>query len=73
MTKSVRHYIFTMTKQWWGYLHSNGQILLKYWSGDVGDYTTDCEGNDFVIKAIPPFEAHDRTEAFLILVEKLNE
>jgi hypothetical protein len=62
-----------MKKLWWGYLHSNGALQLKRWSGDHGDYTTDCENSDFVIKAVAPFEAHDRSHAITILAEKISE
>lgn len=49
---------------WWGYLHQNGSIQLKRWLGDHKDYTTDCEGNEFVITVVKPFEAPDRITAF---------
>lgn len=48
---------------WWGYLHANGSIQVKRWFGDPADYTTDCEGNDFVHQVVPPFEAKNREEA----------
>lgn len=48
---------------WWGYLHQNGSIQLKRWFGDVKDYTTDCEGNEFVVKIVKPFESCDRIMA----------
>ena len=48
---------------WWGYLHSNGTLQVKRWYGDHADYTTDCEGNDFVHQVVPPFEAPNRDEA----------
>lgn len=52
---------------WWGYLHQNGTLQLKRWWGDHADYTTDCEGNDFVEAVKPPFEADSREEAMDIL------
>ena len=58
--------------QWWGYLHENGTAQLKRWFGDVKDYTDDCEGNDFVLQVIPPFEAATHEEAWKILVTRLG-
>lgn len=57
---------------WWGYLHQNGTIQVKCWCGDHDDYTTDCEGNPFVIKVVPPFPAETREEAVKIIIEKVN-
>lgn len=54
---------------WWGYLHQNGAVIAKRYFGDVKDYTTDCEGNDFIIQIIPPFAASSREEAFKIVRE----
>jgi hypothetical protein len=42
---------------YWAYLHQNKTVQIKYWSGDHDDYTTDCEGNDFVLQVVRPFEA----------------
>lgn len=58
--------------QWWGYLHSNGKIQVKRWYGDVKDYTTDCENNDFVVRVIKPFSAETREEALWIIENRLN-
>lgn len=57
---------------WWGYLHSNGSIQTKYWSGDHKDYTDDCEGNPFVVQVVKPFEANSREEATAILKQQLE-
>jgi hypothetical protein len=59
--------------QWWGYLHQNGSLQVKRWFGDHGDYTTDCEGNDFVVRVVPPFTAGSREEAIKIIHTKLTE
>lgn len=56
---------------WWGYRHSNGTIQLKRWLGDHEDYTTDCTGNPFVLKVVPPFEAATRVQAILELEKRL--
>lgn len=58
--------------KWWGYLHSNGTIVAKRWSGDVKDYTTDTYNNDFVLKVVEPFEAADRDDALRIIHNKLS-
>ena len=58
-------------KQWCGYLHSNGSLQLKRWTGDVGDYTTDCDNNDFVLIVIEPFEALDWNSAMGILRQRV--
>ena len=58
-------------KWWWGYLHSDGSIQVKRWFGDDNDYTTDCEGNDFVVKIIYPFKSASREEAFETLTKAL--
>ena len=47
----------------WGYLHSDGSVQVKRWFGDHKDYTEDCEGNDFVIQVVRPFEATSREQA----------
>ena len=48
---------------WWGYLHSNGTVHVKRWFGDRKDYTDDCDGNDFVLRVVPPFCAKSREDA----------
>lgn len=58
---------------WCGYLHQNGSIQLKRWFGDVKDYTTDCEGNEFVSTVVKPFEAQDRTLAFRQILISLTD
>ena len=58
---------------WWGYLHSNGSIQLKRWSGDHRDYTDDCTGNDFVVRVMPPFKAQDDVEAWKIITWELGK
>lgn len=50
--------------EWWGYLHANGTVQCKRWFGDHADYTTDCEGNDFVVSVVKPFRAPDQDAAF---------
>jgi hypothetical protein len=62
----------TQEKMWWGYLHSNGKIAVKCWYGDYADYTTDCEGNDFVAKVVKPFAAETREEAEKIITERIK-
>ena len=57
---------------WWGYLHQNGQPQLKRWMGDHADYTTDCEGNDFVLEVVRPFPAASRELAWQILTTRLG-
>lgn len=57
---------------WWGYLHQNGSIQVKRWFGDHEDYTTDCYGNDFVQKVVPPFSAPDREKALEIITKELS-
>jgi hypothetical protein len=57
---------------WWGYLHQNGSIQLKRWLGDHKDYTDDCEGNDFVLQVVRPFEAETRDSALEIIKQKLE-
>ena len=58
--------------QWWAYLHSNGTVQLKRWSGDMRDYTEDCEGNDFVLQVVRPFEADTREKALEIANQRLG-
>jgi hypothetical protein len=52
---------------WWGYLHLDGSIQLKRWFGDPRDYTTDCEGNDFVVKVVKPFRCDTADKARMYL------
>jgi hypothetical protein len=62
-----------MNKQmWWGYLHQSGKIQVKPWFGDHKDYTEDCEGNEFVLQVVPPFEAASREEAIDIIRKELT-
>ena len=62
-----------MNKEYyWGYLHQNGTIQVKRWFGDHHDYTTDCHGNEFVQRVVPPFEASTREEAIKIISQRLN-
>ena len=57
---------------WWGYLHSNGTIQVKRWFGDRMDYTVDCEGNDVVVRVVPPFIADTRETAVAHLQAELK-
>jgi hypothetical protein len=57
---------------WWGYLHSNGTVQVKRWFGDHKDYTDDCEGNDFVVRVVPPLAADTREEAVAIISLRLG-
>ena len=57
---------------WWGYLHKNNTIQVKRWFGDHKDYTTDCIGNPFVQKVVPPFEANHKVEATDIITQQLK-
>lgn len=61
-----------MGLQWWAYLHANGEIIVKRWHGDHADYTTDCEGNEFVQKVLPPFEAENHAAAYEIADRELR-
>jgi len=56
---------------WWGYLHSNGQVQVKRWFGDVKDYTEDCEGNDFVQQVVPPFKADSKEMAYELICKQV--
>ena len=56
---------------WWGYLHSNKTIQLKRWFEDIHDYTTDCIGNEFVLKVVPTFEASTHEEAMNKLKQEI--
>ncbi len=58
--------------QFWAYLHANCTVQVKRWFGDVKDYTTDCEGNDFVSVVVEPFTAASREEAERIAVELIK-
>lgn len=57
---------------WWGYLHQNGTVQTKRWFGDHKDYTDDCEGNEFVVRVVPPFPADTRPEAVAIILKELG-
>jgi len=57
---------------WWGYLHSNGQVQVKRWFGDVKDYTDDCYDNEFVQEVVRPFVANSREDALKIINERLG-
>jgi hypothetical protein len=57
---------------WWGYLHVNGTLQVKRWFGDHKDYTDDCEGNDFVLRVVPPFAAESYIEALNIIRGELR-
>ena len=54
---------------WWAYLHANGHVIVKQWFGDDKDYTTDCEGNDFVRKVKRPYRAADYKRATVLAYE----
>ena len=58
---------------YWAYLHSDNTIIVKRWHGDVKDYTSDCENNDFVKEVVQPFEAESRDKAFEYAFLKLNK
>ena len=58
--------------KWWAYLHSNGQVIVKRWFGDVKDYTDDVRDNPFVVRVVYPFEAETREDAERIAKQKLQ-
>lgn len=58
---------------WWGYLHQNGSVQVKRWFGDHADYTTDCEGNEFVVRVVKPFKAADSEAARIHIRWMLNK
>lgn len=58
---------------WWGYVHQNSTLQLKRWFGDVDDYTTDCEDNEFVKQVVTPFEADNHIEALKIFRARLMQ
>ena len=58
---------------WWAYLHENNTIQLKRWFGDHADYIDDCNGNPFVRRVFPPFEAETREEALQIVMKQLQQ
>lgn len=62
----------TKKPEWWGYLHQNGTVQIKRWFGDHGDYTSDCEGNPFILEVVRPFEADSQQEAEKIIRERLK-
>ena len=55
----------------WGYLHSNGLIIVRVWHGDHKDYTEDVINNPFMLAIVPPFEAPTTEEANRILRSRL--
>ena len=57
---------------WWGYLHQNGSVQVKRWFGDRKDYTDDCDGNEFVLKVVPPFSAESREEAEKTIIAQVR-
>jgi len=60
-------------RMWWGYLHQNGKIILKPWFGDHKDYTTDCEGNEFVRRVVKPFAAPTYDTAMEMLERAIQD
>lgn len=56
-----------MNDKWWGYLHSNGDIIVKRYFGNPKDYTDGVEGNDFVVKVVEPFSAPSMDDAILFV------
>ena len=60
-----------MNEKYWGYLHSNGSVQVKRWFGDVKDYTTDCNNNEFVVRVVPPFTAESKERARYFVENKV--
>ena len=58
--------------KFWAYLHQNGSVIVKQWFGDVKDYTEDCEGNDFMLQVVRPYEAENAEDARRIANERLG-
>jgi hypothetical protein len=61
-----------MNEKWWGYLHSNGSIIVKRYFGDPRDYTTDCNNNPFIVKVVEPFSANGREDALRFVGGKVE-
>lgn len=56
--------------EWWGYLHENGSIQTKRYFGEQD--VIEAQESDFCEKVILPFEAENREQAILTIVEKLG-
>lgn len=59
---------------YWGYLHTSGTVKLKFYFNER-DYTLDIVGageSPFVKRVFPKFEALNREEAYIILMEKIQ-
>lgn len=52
--------------QWWAYLHSEGNVVVKRYFGDRREYIDDYEGNEFVQQVVKPFEAPDQDAAIAV-------
>lgn len=55
---------------WWGFLHVNGEILLKRYYNQDDIY--EAEDSGFVVDIFGPFEAPNRDKAMELLTEKLT-
>lgn len=58
--------------QWWGYLHTNGNIQVKPAIWDINDMLADARESPFCERVFEPFEAENREEAIKIISEKLK-
>jgi hypothetical protein len=60
-----------MGPQWYGYLHENGEAIVKYYIGDFLDIV-ECRSSPFVKVCFDPFEANDKAQAQIILQQKID-
>jgi hypothetical protein len=59
--------------KWWGYLHTNGSIVLKrYHALSTAEDIEEAKRSPFVDKVVPPFEAIGREDALNIIDQELG-
>jgi len=56
--------------KWYGYLHIDGSLHVKRFSGDLGDII-ECRQSPFVDFVFKPFYADNRNHALSILKQKI--
>ena len=63
-----------MNNLWWGYLHINGNLLLKRFLdfSSIEDAKEGMNGRGFVVNYCGPFEAEDSEKAMKFLENKLG-
>lgn len=58
-------------EDWWGYLHVNGKIIVKFYHSE--SQLEDAKESTFVKLIVPPFKTSSKKEATIIITKRIED